>query len=115
MVELGPIKTEDGRIKWILSQIPRKKIVGEVKDNKVQVLIATVSLIGEGFDAPGLHALILGSPIKFEGRLIQVCGRVLRPEDDKYPRIYDFRDPLVDDFKYQGFARDKVYRKEGWM
>lgn len=93
----------------------RTEIVNRVKKNEVKVLFATISLIGEGFDAPGLHALILATPIKFEGRVIQVCGRVLRPEKGKEPRIYDFRDNLVESFRFQGYARDRIYNKEGWF
>lgn len=92
----------------------RTEIVSRIKANKVKVIFATISLIGEGFDAPGLHALVLATPIKFKGRVVQVCGRVLRPEKGKEPRIYDMRDTLVNDFKYQGYSRDTTYLKEGW-
>ena len=37
----------------------RGRIVSEVLDNKVKVLLSTLQLIGEGFDCPGLSTLVL--------------------------------------------------------
>jgi len=91
----------------------RARIVGDVRNRKVQILISTLSLIGEGFDAPNLTALFLTTPIKFKGRLIQTCGRILRPEKNKNPRIYDFRDTNVKLLRYGGINRDKIY-KDTW-
>lgn len=90
----------------------RMEHLKNIKDRKVKVVLATASLIGEGFDAPYLTALFLLTPIKFSGKLIQACGRVLRPEENKIPRIYDFRDNNVPVLKYSGFSRDRTYQKE---
>jgi superfamily II DNA or RNA helicase len=90
----------------------RKEIVEEVKAGKVNVLIATLSLVGEGFDAPNLCSLFLTTPVKFSGRLIQVVGRVLRPEKGKIPRVYDFRDVSVNILMNSARQRDKIYRAE---
>lgn len=90
----------------------RKAIVEDVKDGRCKVLIATISLIGEGFDAPNLSALHLTTPIKFSGRLIQTVGRVLRPEEGKIPRVFDYRDENVKVLRYSGFTRNKIYKKE---
>lgn len=90
----------------------RKDIIQEVREGHCKVLNATTSLIGEGFDAPELVALFMGTPIKFSGRLIQACGRILRPKKGKIPRIYDFRDESVNVLLWSGFARDKIYKKE---
>ncbi len=57
----------------------RADLVADVQAGKVAVLVATLQLIGEGFDCPGLSTLILATPIKFEGRLLQVVGRIMRP------------------------------------
>ena len=57
----------------------RRRIVEEVRAEKVKVLIATGQLIGEGFDCPGLTTLFLATPIRFDGRVLQYLGRVLRP------------------------------------
>jgi len=62
----------------------------------VRILIATGQLIGEGFDLPEIASVILATPIKFSGRLIQYIGRALRPSPGKdYARIIDFCDAKV--------------------
>jgi len=70
----------------------RARIVGDVNAGKVRVLFATVQLLGEGFDCPGLTDLYLTTPIRYRGRLIQVAGRILRPAPGKVARIYDYVD-----------------------
>lgn len=90
----------------------REETIKQVKSGKCKVLFATISLIGEGFDAPDLTVLFLTTPIKFEGRLIQACGRILRPKKGKVPRIYDIKDNNVKVLRYSGFNRDRIYRKE---
>lgn len=99
------------------SQIPKKQRrqgVEDLRKGKYNVLIATLSLLGEGFDAPDLNALFLTTPVKFSGRLIQSVGRVLRPSNGKPPRVYDFRDSFVGVLANSGWARDRVYISLGW-
>jgi superfamily II DNA or RNA helicase len=91
----------------------RTDIVEAVRADRIDVLIATIQLIGEGFDCPGLSSLFLATPIKFSGRLIQVIGRILRPADGKKPRVYDYHDPVGPLFA-SAKAREKVYRQMGW-
>ena len=95
-----------------VSSKKRKEIVSDLRDGTCKILISTLSLIGEGFDAPNLHALFLITPVKFIGRVVQIIGRVLRPEKNKHPRVYDFRDTMVKPLLYSGFARDRVYKSE---
>jgi len=90
----------------------RKEIIEDVRSGKCPVLISTLSLIAEGFDSPNLSALFLVTPIKFSGRLIQIVGRILRPEEGKVPRVYDFRDENVKVLRYSGFARNKIYKSQ---
>ncbi len=92
----------------------RKKIVQQVKAGKIQVLCSSVALVGEGFNCPNLSAIVLGSPIKFKGRVIQTVSRILRPSDGAAPRIYDVRDENVKTLQYSGFARNKLYKELGW-
>ena len=87
----------------------REQIVKDLARGKVRILASTTSLIGEGFDCPGLATLFLCSPVKFSGRLIQVVGRILRPQDGKRPRMYDYVDCLVGVLKASAKARQKVY------
>jgi superfamily II DNA or RNA helicase len=72
----------------------RSEIVEGVRNNAYQVLVATVQLIGEGFDCPDLSTLFLTTPIKFTGRILQVVGRILRPSVGKQPRVFDYLDPV---------------------
>lgn len=93
-----------------LSTENRKKIVADMKSGKEKVAFATVQLVGEGFDAKNIHAIFLCTPIKWKGRLVQVVGRVLRPEDGKTARVYDFRDDNVAALRKIGKERDKTYK-----
>ena len=61
----------------------RKRIVDDLAAGKIKILFSTLSLIGEGFDQAGLHDLFIASPIKFQGRLTQVVGRILRPQEGR--------------------------------
>ena len=92
----------------------REQAVKDLKAGKYNILIATASLLGEGFDAPDLSAVFLATPMKFSGRVIQTIGRVLRPSDGSKPRVYDFRDQFIDVLRFSGFARDRIYKSHGW-
>jgi len=97
-----------------LSKDYRKQAVKDLHNGLYNVLIATVPLLGEGFDSPDLNAIFLTTPMKFAGRTIQTVGRILRASDSSVPRVYDFRDNLVNVLRYSGFARDKVYKAQNW-
>lgn len=73
----------------------RTKVVKGVQDGSVEVLVATLQLISEGFDCPGLSTLFLTTPISFEGRLLQVIGRVMRPAKNKRARVFDYIDDNI--------------------
>ncbi len=73
----------------------RLKIVDDVQRGDMQVLVATLQLISEGFDCSGLSSLFLTTPIKFEGRLRQVIGRIMRPEKNKHALVFDYFDAEV--------------------
>ena len=88
----------------------RQSLVERLNEGKIKVLIATGQLIGEGFDCRELSTLFLATPIRFDGRVLQYLGRVLRPAPGKdKARVYDYMDkhvgPLVGSFK----ARQRVY------
>lgn len=89
----------------------RKSLVDKIRADQVSIVIATGQLVGEGFDAKNLSALFLVTPIKFEGRLIQYLGRVLRPAPGKgQPRVYDFADHQVGVLEAACRARALVYQ-----
>jgi superfamily II DNA or RNA helicase len=89
----------------------RGKIVEEVQRGEVEILVATLQLIGEGFDCPGLSNLFLTTPITFEGRLVQVIGRIMRPAKDKEPRVYDYLDHNVSALRKSANQRHKILRR----
>ena len=87
----------------------RKDIVGNLDAGKIKVLIATGQLIGEGFDCKDLSTLFLTTPIKFDGRLTQYLGRVLRPALGKgKARVFDYVDPVAV-LQAAAKARKRVY------
>lgn len=94
------------------SKKERESIIEGVSSGKHKVLISTIQLIGEGFDAPNIHGLFIVTPIKFSGRLLQIAGRILRPEKGKTARLYDFRDSKINILRKMGRSRDKIYEAQ---
>ena len=89
----------------------RQRVVERVRSGEVEVLVSTVQLIGEGFDCPGLSSLFLATPIRFQGRLLQVVGRILMPHDDKRPVVFDYVDKRVGVLQAQAVARDRALQE----
>ncbi|MDD2465202.1 MAG: DEAD/DEAH box helicase [Desulfobulbus sp.] len=87
----------------------RVRIVNEVRENQVQVLVSTLQLIGEGFDCPGLSTLVLATPIKFEGRLLQVVGRIMRPAEGKHALVIDYVDERIPVLRRSAASRRAVF------
>ena len=89
----------------------RQDIVNRLNQGKIKVLIATGQLLGEGFDCKSLSRLFLTTPIKFNGRVIQYLGRVLRPAPGKIKaKVYDYVDSRVGVLFASAAARQRVYR-----
>jgi superfamily II DNA or RNA helicase len=79
------------------------------------VLLATASLLGEGFDMPELDTLFLAMPISFKGRLIQYAGRLHRiSEKKKSVRIYDYAEPDHPLTAQMYRKRSVAYREMGY-
>ncbi|MBC8177216.1 MAG: DEAD/DEAH box helicase [Desulfobacteraceae bacterium] len=94
-----------------VSDKDRQAIVEQLNQGKTKVLIATGQLIGEGFDCKGLSTLFLATPIRFEGRVIQYLGRVLRPGPGKTKaKVYDYADSKVGPLRVSAEARQRVYK-----
>jgi superfamily II DNA or RNA helicase len=89
----------------------RARIVEDVRNGNIRVLISTLQLIGEGFDCPGLNTLVLSTPIKFEGRLLQVAGRIMRPSAGKKAQIIDYLDVHVPLLRRSAAARRRVFER----
>ncbi len=87
----------------------RQAIVERLNRDEINVLVATGQLIGEGFDCKRLSTLFLATPIKFNGRLTQYLGRILRPAPGKVKaRVFDYVDP-VGVLQAAAKARQRVY------
>lgn len=88
----------------------RQEIVDRLNSDETKILVATGQLIGEGFDAPNLATLFLATPIRFDGRVLQYLGRVLRPAPGKDKAVcYDYVDINVPVLKASARARERAY------
>ena len=93
-----------------LSNGERQAVVAALNAGDVKVLVATGALLGEGFDCRELSTLFLTTPIKFNGRLIQYLGRVLRPAPGKVKAtVFDYLDINVPVLEAAARARLRVY------
>lgn len=80
------------------------------------LIIATASLIGEGFDMADLDTLVLSMPLSFEGRMIQYAGRLHRLSEGKSDvLIYDYLDSSNAMLLKMYRNRLKAYRKMGYV
>jgi superfamily II DNA or RNA helicase len=87
--------------------------VEDLNSGRVKVLCATGQLIGEGFDCKELSTLFLATPIKFDGRVLQYLGRVLRPAPGKQrAKVFDYVDSNVGVLKASATARRRVYGQQ---
>jgi len=89
----------------------RNSMISRVRQGEVQVLVATLQLIGEGFDCPGLSTLVLATPIRYEGRLLQVVGRVMRPAEGKEALVIDYVDSRIAVLRNSARARSKIFSR----
>jgi len=87
----------------------RKRVVEELNNGELRVIVATGALVGEGFDCKELSTLFLACPVKFDGRLLQYLGRILRPASGKRPKVYDYIDVNVGVLENAARARARVY------
>jgi len=97
-----------------LSKKAREGTVEKLNAGKCQALVATGQLIGEGFDLPTLGSVLLATPIRFKGRLLQAIGRALRPSPGQdMATVVDFVDVRVGVLKASARARAQVYSDRG--
>jgi superfamily II DNA or RNA helicase len=93
-----------------LNSRDRQRVVEGLNAGRIKVLVATGQLIGEGFDCRDLSTLFLATPIKFNGRLLQYLGRVLRPAPGKNKaKVFDYVDSRVAVLTAAARARARVY------
>jgi superfamily II DNA or RNA helicase len=89
----------------------RREMIAELQSlHDGFILLATGSLIGEGFDLPSLDTLFLTVPIRCQGRLNQYIGRIHRNYDGKNEvKVYDYVDFNFQMFQSMFAARLKEY------
>lgn len=79
------------------------------------ILIATGSLVGEGFDFPRLDTLFMATPVSFRGVVEQYAGRLNRDYADKENVIiYDYVDNHIPMFDNMYAKRLKAYKQIGY-
>jgi superfamily II DNA or RNA helicase len=92
-----------------------KKQIGEqveaLDKGEITVLIATYSLLGEGFDAPILSRAFIAMPFRAENKVEQLVGRVQRSYKGKEDAIvYDYIDNNIGVLKSQFYSKFKPCR-----
>lgn len=91
------------------------KITRLAEESAGFALLATSSLVGEGFDLPQLDTLFLTLPVSFKGRIIQYAGRLHRAYEGKSNiQIYDYSEadhPLTTHMRRK---RMTTYRSMGY-
>lgn len=87
----------------------------EVNEKETLILVATGSLIGEGFDYPRLDTLFMAMPVSFRSVVEQYAGRLNRDYEGKENVIvYDYVDSHIPMFDNMYAKRLKAYRQIGY-
>lgn len=87
----------------------------EVDEKETLILVATGSLIGEGFDYPRLDTLFMAMPVSFESIVTQYAGRLNRDYEGKGNVIvYDYVDSHIPMFDNMYAKRLKAYKQIGY-
>lgn len=97
----------------------RKKAVADLtaaqERGEKTCLLATASLIGEGFDLPQLDTLFLAMPVAFKGRIVQYAGRLHRLHEGKQDvQVYDYVDSQCAVTLKMYYKRLRAYRSMGY-
>lgn len=92
-----------------------QSIRGNVDSKHAICILATASLIGEGFDLPELDTMIIASPLSFKGRLVQYAGRLHRLIEGKQSvLIHDYLDSFSPMMLKMYKNRLKAYKDMGY-
>lgn len=94
--------------KTILSSLPRF-------EHEHRIIVATESLLGEGFDLSYLDTLLIATPISWDGSITQQAGRLHRSHEGKRRvEIFDYVDLSIPMFARMYQKRLKTYAKLGY-
>ena len=87
----------------------------QVNNDESMILVATGSLVGEGFDFPRLDTLFMATPVSFRGVVEQYAGRLNRDYVGKENVIiYDYVDNHIPMFDNMYVKRLKAYKQIGY-
>lgn len=87
----------------------------QVNNDESMILVATGSLVGEGFDYPRLDTLFMATPVSFRGVVEQYAGRLNRDYVGKENVIiYDYVDNHIPMFDNMYMKRLKAYKQIGY-
>ena len=87
----------------------------QVNNDESMILVATGSLVGEGFDFPRLDTLFMATPVSFRGVVEQYAGRLNRDYAGKENVIiYDYVDNHIPMFDNMYMKRLKAYKQIGY-
>lgn len=77
-----------------LSTIKRTKIIKQIEEGCIDVVIVTSKLFGTGIDIPRLNCLVFAHETDKKNNILQAVGRIIRKTESKIekPLIIDFRD-----------------------
>lgn len=94
--------------KTILSSLPRF-------EHEHRIIVATESLLGEGFDLSYLDTLFIATPISWDGSVTQQVGRLHRSHEGKQQvEIFDYIDLSIPMLARMYQKRLKTYAKLGY-
>lgn len=87
----------------------------EISKEETLILVATGSLIGEGFDYPRLDTLFMAMPVSARNIVEQYAGRLNRDyEGKKEVIVYDYVDSHIPMFDNMYAKRLKAYKQIGY-
>lgn len=93
----------------------RDEQMHQVNNDETMILVATGSLVGEGFDFPRLDTLFMATPVSFRGVVEQYAGRLNRDYEGKEKVIiYDYVDNHIPMFDNMYVKRLKTYKQIGY-
>lgn len=96
-----------------------KEQVEAYDKEEITILVATFSLLGEGFDVPFLDRAFISMPFRAEAKAEQLIGRIQRSHPGKEDAVvYDYVDENIGVIKNQFFnqrraCRYRIYTKLG--
>ena len=110
---INELKTKiiDNNFKLIIGETNKKereKIIDEIKNEKINIIIGTDKIISKGLDIPELNVLINYTNNNSDITTLQALGRVLRKHKSKKDCFYyDFED-------LNSYKRKMILKKEGY-